>query len=197
MGAVIHIKPEQLGRALRSRGREVRQAIEKGVKVGAHRGRTHLVAQTDKRGITDRGLFKASWKTRTFSSKAQQRMGLEHIATIQNAAPYAGVIERGARPHKVSAEGRESIRGWVLRKMLGHTSRELRALQRDADVAAEIEMQVDAIVEGIVRKLEHHGQKGKFIVQDSLDTLTDMAVQEVQRIIRRLSHTRLDRGGAK
>jgi hypothetical protein len=36
-------------------------------------------------------------------------------AKIENNAPHAGIIEAGARPHKVNADGRAKLLAWVLK----------------------------------------------------------------------------------
>jgi hypothetical protein len=83
-------------------------------------------------------------------------------AHLLNDAPYAGIIEKGARPHTVSAEGRANIQRWVKRK-----------LQIADDKEAE------GIAWAIVKKIEKTGYKGTFAIQNSMEEFRQFAAEEV------------------
>lgn len=157
------ISAEQVGAILRAD----RDARTKGVTIGlsraAERGKAHLMTMTKKLGKVHMGQYRASWRV--------VRDGDGY--TIINDAPHAGVIELGARPHKVSPEGVEAIREWVRRKVLGYSI-------ADADSNAE----TDQITMGIVRKLAKYGQRGTFIVRDSMPELQRFVTVEIDRAIR-------------
>ena len=87
------------------RDQELRQAATlRGLRSGARRGLPILVRATPK----DQGLAQISWKTVMHGS-----VGL--VATNENSAPHIGILENGARPHKVSWEGIFAIYQWVER----------------------------------------------------------------------------------
>lgn len=157
------IRPEQLGAVLRAD----RDARRKGVRIGlyraAERGKAHLMTMTKRRGKVHMGQYRASWRV--------VRDGA--TATIVNDAPHAGIIELGARPHKVSPEGVEAIREWVRLKVLGYSI-------ADANSNAE----TDQITWGIVRRLAKYGQRGTFIVRDALPELNRFVGVEINRAMR-------------
>jgi hypothetical protein len=95
---VVKVTPGRLGAFLKANALRQHKAFEQGVKTAKLRG----VALLKQRTPVDTGVMKSAWASTKFG--------------IENDAPYAGIIERGARPHKVSREGREAIRKWVLRK---------------------------------------------------------------------------------
>lgn len=146
----IKIKPDELAPELRKRFSQIPKTINKGLRKGAMRGRTHLVKQTP----VDLGQMKNSWRV----------SGTDII----NDAPHAGIIEGGARPHKVNAAGIAALAGWARRK-LGITN----------------EKEAKGVAFAIAKKLEKEGQKGHFIVRDSMNRLRDFAVSEVVKEIRK------------
>ena len=103
--------------------------------------------------------MKAAWQTIELNDG-------NGLAQLINTAPYAWIVEEGARPHPVSQAGREAISLWVRRQMLVNDPEE-----------------VQRIVEAIVNKLQHHGQKGTFFVRDALKggTATKFLRAEINR----------------
>jgi hypothetical protein len=123
--------------------KEIREGIGRGIRNGVRRGRALLVIRTPK----DTGMLKASWRDNTH--RADAAMG-RVAAEIFNEAPYAGIVESGARPHPVSAEGVAAITRWAQRHFPTFTPAE-----------------INRIVTGIVYKLRTHGQKATYFVRDS------------------------------
>jgi hypothetical protein len=201
MSAVIKIDIKELGRELRARGRAVQRAIEKGMVVGAARGRTHLVELSDEHGITDRGLYKNAWKRH---SRGRGRVDLH------NQAPYAGIIEVGARPHPVSNEGLFAIAAWVERKpgdrVQSVASQRAYATQGplpkgtsrrsfEAGIRRHERRQVAYdIAVAIARKIAARGQEPKWVVRNALPELTRMLQVECERLIREQAGRRAGRG---
>lgn len=146
----IRVTPEELAADLQRRASKLPRGIKKGILSGIHRGRTLLTKRTP----VDRGQMKASWRA--------QPLTLELI----NDAPHAGIIEGGARPHKVNKAGRESLERWAMRQ-----------LQVDVKTAK-------AVAQGVINKLAREGQKGKFIVRDAMPELQAMVKIEVERLMR-------------
>ena len=105
----MKIRPDQLAGALRREMRQSKKLLKKAIKVGAARGRTHLVRKTP----VDTGQMKNSWKS-----------GEDYI---HNDAPHAGIVEGGARPHNVSPEGIESLIDWA-RRQLGMSEKDAKGI---------------------------------------------------------------------
>lgn len=169
----IVLKPEELGPELAARAKEQPLVIDRGLRSGAMRGSGHLARVARRLGkVGVSGLYASSFRThRIPSAEAGTRGGW----SIHNATPYAGIIEEGARPHKVSAEGREAIRLWVVRKLL-------RWSMADAEVNVEAG---EEIADRIIRKIEHHGQKPTYVVRDQMPQLVKWAAREVLYEIRK------------
>jgi hypothetical protein len=93
----------------------------------------------------DRGRLKNGWVILS-------RLG---IVDMVNNAPYAGVIERGARPFKISPEGLEALTGWVKRKLIGKGHRE------NAEWAARRSASFERDQYGPVSPFKQYGPKQK------------------------------------
>lgn len=169
---MIVVDAKDIGKVLAKDDKTRRRAMHVGLRRAAHRGRGLLVQRAKERGKIDRGQYRAAFRVvREEGVRAlDKRQGATY--TILNDAPYAGVIELGARPHKVSEAGREAIREWVRRKVFGFSASE-----------ADENAIVDQMTMGIVKKLEFKGQKGTFIVSDSLPALRDIVDEEISRAI--------------
>lgn len=199
MGAVIPIAPKQVGRSLIKRNEATFRAIAQGALRAAHRGRALLVRESPK----DQGQFKASWKVRAGSAaKSGKRSmfrtfkglvgGGVRLADVINDAPHAGIIEKGARPHRVSEEGIQALTDWVwrnLRDQLGVVEGPVKRgsggrtkLVRDAKMR-----QARGIAEAIAWKLRTKGQDPQYIVRGNLALLWGMAEEEIHRRIDALS----------
>ncbi len=137
--------------------------------IAAQRTRTALVAKTP----TDMGIMRNAWKV---VRKADTEV------RIENLAPHAGIIERGARPHGVNAAGVQALREWVIRKGLVTYSRgpgrgkegpaRLVSITKKQAASERYSAEVEAIVWGIVKKLKEKGQKGLFIARNLVPDAT-------------------------
>lgn len=186
--ATIRLKADQVGRELRARDRKMRQAVNRGVREAVHAGRYHMVRVTNAEDLVYKGQFKNSWDVR----RSSRRHGFQSW-DLANDAPHAGIIERGARPHPVSPEGRAAIMEWVARKVLGmRMSKQMRAFVSSAGASnpwsrrpgrrtREQLAQLQAITWGIVNRLKREGQQGRFIVRDNLDRLHEILLRMVER----------------
>ena len=187
--ATFTVTPNQLGAALRARGIMVADAIQKGLVSGARRGRAEMVRRSDDLGITDRGVYKNSWKVRDRRKTPVTYDGDQIIASLDNNTPYAGIIERGARPHPVSMQGLLNIVAWVERKRrdwLGEVNflpRQANQTWHQARKSARQQAAYDIAV-AIARKIKAHGQKGKFVLENAIPELAKIAGVEVAREVR-------------
>lgn len=195
MAFTIKVPPGQLGVFLKRQAKKFGDNVERGVRLGAERGRKLL---RDKTPVYD-GLMRAAWKV----SAIPQGKG----TLLSNDAPYAGVIEGGARPHGVSPEGKALIREWVRKKLTivdggkigpamkgagagygipknnigpwAHKQQKARPLTKLESGYGQEAEQIDAIVEAICHKIAMKGQPGKWIVRDNLGTLKRYVMDEI------------------
>jgi len=174
----IQLTPEQVAGKVRENNAKARGAIHKGQWRAAERARTFLVRATPK---VDTGQLKASWR-------------VDRGATIQlvNHAPHAGIIEAGARPHKVSMEGFYAIFRWAKRHGAGGPRGGGPKPIYRADVSyingmpfAPEDVPAARLAMGIVRKLAKEGQKPTWYVKKSMKTIQAMTVQEVAKALSR------------
>jgi hypothetical protein len=82
---------------------------------------------------------------------------------VQNVAPYAGIIERGARPHGVNKAGQEAIMRWAQKKL---------GLDEKA---------AKSVTWVICEKLRNHGQPGLFLVRNNMEKFLGFLKQEFER----------------
>jgi hypothetical protein len=141
VSTVIHIKPGQVGETLRKKDADIQNIVRKACRGAAMKLRTYLMKRTDDLKITDRGTYKNSFAVHT------TRTG----ASVTNNAPHAGIVELGARPHKVSREGIDSIQGWVKRKL-----------------GIKDEAESRSIAWAIAKTIELEGQEPRYVMRDAL-----------------------------
>lgn len=144
----------KLPRELAAREKAIKSAIARGIRNGIRRGRTLLVQRTP----VDTGLLKASWR----DSGVRIEPGGGLMAELWNDAPHAGIVEEGARPHSVSAAGRQAIYEWARRHFPGAGDRAWKS-----------------ITWAICKRLRERGQPGKFFIRDSRVELARLMVDEI------------------
>jgi hypothetical protein len=154
--ATERIDITKLGPATRHRNAMVVEGLRRGLRMGARGGRAVLVRRTPK----DRGQLKAGWRSKTFPE------GKREVARVTNDAPYAGVVELGARPHQVSLEGRVAIAGWVRRHFPQLSDAEAWSFAHN-----------------IAAKLAAEGQAPTYFVRNSLPDLTGLRNMEINRAL--------------
>lgn len=187
----ISIDLKDLPDDLQARLLELPIAIRRAMRSGTAFGRALLT----KKSPTDQGQLRDAWKT-IDSAGAMTGRTIELV----NEAPHAGIVERGARPHKVSAAGIAAIAQWVWRNRqnfnLGRVSGPVqrgkgaagggrKALQRTSELD-----QCKAIAYAIAWKIRHHGQKPTWFVRDSMPRISSVTRREVVREVERLAGTR-------
>lgn len=197
MGAVIRTNPGALAGQLKRRNAATLRAIARGALRGAHRGRAIIVRETP----VDQGQLKAAWKVTAGDpsllagkSTLRSRLASVVLAELGNSAPHAGIVELGARPHGVSAEGMQAIADWVMRNVdLGTVAGPVqrgsggrRKFQRDAR-----ERLAMAVAQSIAWKLRKYGQAPTYFVKSSRPLLEGVVQAEVEKGIGEVSR----RGG--
>lgn len=169
---VYEVPLGKLEQAMRKHGAEVEKALMKGLRSGAARAQADLKANKDP---WDRGMYAGAW-TLTDPSSRQ--------IILSNSTPYAGIIERGARPHKIGKAGRAAIREWVIRKGILQAEtkrgRMVRVTSRNKD---RFESLIDGVVWAICKKIEKEGRKPMWVVRSRLPKFRKYAVEETERTI--------------
>lgn len=184
--ATLTIEPGQLGVRIRADVAGTPKAINRAIFSGLQRGKAYLVGQSP----VYRGILRNAWKVMRL---------LEGGAELVNDQPYAGVMEAGARPFRISPEGRQALARWVYIKLLEGgkaTSRagrvqkrkylptgiaQARAAQHKGRVRAELEEEADQISWAIAKKFEKVGIKGRRFVWLALPKLAQMIEEEINR----------------
>ena len=187
----VSIKIEDLPKELKAREKASRAALVRGITYGARRGQRILMRSTP----VDTGQAKAGWKVGA-GGRIGSRGGI--AAVLTNDAPHVGIIEKGARPHKVSPEGWLAIYRWVVRhrKEFGFTSASGRARKPKKagrtvhpmlpDVK-DLDPRLATITWHIVRKIGREGQKPTYFVRGALPNLSKAMRLEIMRELRELS----------
>jgi hypothetical protein len=154
-----NLTPRGLTKLLEKQAREISKAAKRGALSAATRG----AAKLQKKVPRDTGDLARSFRVGHTSTGAQIRID----------APHAGIVERGARPHRVNAEGREALAGWVA----GWVRRRLKITD---------EAEINAVVAGICRKLEREGQKPTWFVRNYRTEAARVLREEVDAEIKNL-----------
>lgn len=157
--STVRVTPDKLAVTLRANARRERAIVASAALAAAHRYRAHLVELVDGAGVTDTGVYRRSFKV----IRSADGLG----ATVENHAPHAGVLERGARPHFVGAKVRAMIARWARRK--------LGLSQKEAIAAAW----------AIAYKISREGSKAHYFVRDSLPVARRLFGDEVRRRLKR------------
>lgn len=190
----IRVPPGQVGALIRATARKSPQAVRAGVRVAAERARSFLTTKSP----VYTGVHKNAWAV------VAQLAGAV-LAKVENTSPYAGVIERGARPHRISLDGWLALREWVRIKLFRPTiTRGKNKGKLSSRIVSGPEAsspgpmkgaqgpwgkygrEIDRITNAIAWKIRKHGQKGKFLVRDNLPKFGKWARDEVLEQIARL-----------
>ena len=135
-----------------------------------------------KESPVDRGILRNAWKV------VRHPDGSELV----NDQPYAGILERGSRPFKISKEGIIALAGWVKRKILagnyanvktripgkgkGNRTSSQKKLTRWA-----LDDEALSIAYAIARSWAKVGRKGKYFVLRNLNKLAALMDDEITR----------------
>lgn len=182
--STITISANQLGARVRSDHAGAPKAVSRAIFSGLHRGRAYIVGKSP----VDRGILRNAWRVIRLSDGGGE---------LVNDQPYAGILERGARPFKISQKGREALAGWVFRKLLqggiavknagnlGKRSRseygKRQVAKHKALVKWNLEEEAMQIAWAISKKWERIGMKGKRFVYYALPKLAELMEAEINR----------------
>lgn len=152
----IKVTPEEFAKDLRARLEKLSKQGYQAAKREASANARRLLAR---RTPVDTGQLKNSWHV--------------NKEGVRNDAPHAGVIEKGARPHKVNRQGIESLTAWAMRQL---------------GVGPE---QAKAVAWGIAKRLEARGQEGTYFVENSIPDIARALKKAVERQIRKQAKGRV------
>ncbi len=144
----IPMTPHGLVVELKRHAKILPEVLERGLVRAARRGAAHMPGQTP----TDMGQARNSWHV----VEGPGGIGLE------NNAPHAAIIELGARPHRVNAEGKQAIAEWAMRK-----------LGLDEKAAKSFSF-------ALAKKIEKEGQAPTYFVRAELEKLASFIGPEVE-----------------
>lgn len=150
------------------------KAITRAIFSAMQRGKSYLVGETP----VDRGILKNAWKVIKLSD------GVELV----NDQPYAGIVENGARPFKMSSAGISYLKGWVMRmfksgRMMPNGSASKIAVTHKKFKKPELEAQAESIAWAIAKHFEKEGMKGKKFVLKALPKLATLMDEEITRYL--------------
>jgi hypothetical protein len=203
VATVVTIKPGSLGAFIKGSVGKNAKAVQTGVRRGAMR----TVALLTRKTPVDQGIMKNAWKYVEVGGS----VGSPVIARVDNSAPHAGIVERGARPHMPPLEpilewvkrhlrsfgfvGPHGAPRWTKNWKQGPLKSAAASARRDAkraammrdhlEAVADYEDEVLKLAEAIRWKIFKHGQKGLFIVRNSLDEIREIVNDEVTKAVAR------------
>lgn len=163
----IPIRDDQLAPELLARAAKLPGVLSAGLNDAALLGQRMLKQRTPR----NLGHTADRWKVRKSTSTKSAVVPPE----IYNEAPHIGVLEMGARPHPVSAEGVAAITFWAQRK-LGLDYKEAKGV---------------AYV--IARRIRAEGTPATYFVRDSMDELRNYVGIALDQAIRAYARQRAKR----
>lgn len=134
----IKIKPGELSKRFERDIKSCKKGAIKGLRVAAEKGLELLKERTPE----DEGTMKAAWRIDGSGMKLM----------IKNDAPYADIVNSGARQHGVSEEGQQLILDWIHR--------------HDPSLT---DAQANNMLWGIMIKLKSQGYEGHHMVEATAD----------------------------
>jgi hypothetical protein len=164
----------------------LRQALAYGSRAGAERARAFIVKETP----GDLGQLRASWKIeQTYAAQVERAILSTDgtLASLINDAPHAAVVEFGAKPHGVSAEGWQAIYEWARRHARDARGR-MRPRPRGGDSGRPFtgpDPVITGITNAIVHKLRTQGQRPRLFIRNNLGMMRYLMATELAHAIER------------
>lgn len=190
--STVTIDAGSLGARIRSDSVGAPLAVKRAIFSAMHRGRSYIVDKTP----VDRGILRNAWRVIRLSDGAE----------LVNDQPYAGIMERGARPFKISSAGLWALKAWVMRmfkagRMFPEGASHKIVWKRGWDKRLataqgqtmikrtvkkrfnknKLEAEAERIAYAIAKSFERVGIKGKRFVYAALPKLAEIMEAEIQR----------------
>lgn len=191
--STVTIDAGKLGARIRADIKGSPKAVDRALFSALQRGKAFIVGKTP----VDRGILRNAWKVIRLSTGG---------AELVNDQPYAGIMERGARPFKISSAGLWALKGWVMRmfragrmhpegaqtRIVWKKSWDKRLAKADGRTMikrtynkrftkSELEEQAERIAYAIAKSFERVGMKGKRFVWQALPQLANLMEAEINR----------------
>lgn len=148
----IRVQNRQMSTVIKSDARLNRTAMGNAIEKASERFIKYL-RRVSPRGATDE--YRNSWETEG------KGLGLRVI----NSAPYAGIIERGARPHPVNQKGIEKLILWARAKITNN------------------QMEAEEIAHRIAWSIRQNGSRAFHVLEKALPRLEELFDEIVEREI--------------
>lgn len=179
--ATISIDAGKLGARLRADAKGAPLAVRRAMFSAAQRGKALLVKDSP----VDRGILRNAWRV------LKMLDGVELV----NDQPYAGVMERGARPFKISDDGLWALKAWVMRKLMsgdmnGRSSLKTKKIMKRRK-SFKLEKEAESIARAIAKSFAKVGIKGRRFVWRNLRVLASLMDGEMNRYLEKF----FNRGG--
>lgn len=172
MGTEIRVSSSLIPHYVKLEDTKVRRCVDLAEKAAARLLMVYLRKRADELKITDLGTYK--------------RGLIVWDKTVIATAPHSGIVELGARPHKVSLDGIIAIAFWVRRKLrqtYRRTSMQ-RARKNPEQEHGSRKYQWDEAFEiawAIAKSIEKRGQAPRYVMRDSLPKAREFMSEELAR----------------
>lgn len=164
----VTIEAGKLGARIKSDAKGMPRVLKNAMYSAGQRGKAFILGKTP----VDRGILRNAWRVVKMSG------GVELV----NDMPYAGIMERGARPFKIRGAGIEALTGWVKRKILQvGTIKGSKAHKHR--VKWIIDDEARSIAWAIAKTIEKVGIKGRRFVYMNLPKIAELMDSEVNRYL--------------
>lgn len=194
MSDTVTMTETELGVRLRADAQGTPKAVLRAMFSAAQRGKAWIVGKTP----VDRGILRNAWKV--------IKLSIFQEVHLVNDQPYAGIVERGSRPFKISGAGIWALKGWVMRRMkagdiypsgAGHRVTWARGWKKLLNKAkgqsqitkkrkirisrSQMEKEAESIAYAIAKTFEKIGMKGKRFILQNLPILASLMDEEMKR----------------
>jgi len=177
----IKVTPKQFAIRLSKIESMSRPAIVRGLRHGARRGQRTVAKRTP----VDLGGARNAWDVQEIKDTMRPSA---KVAKLINDLGYVRVLEEGARPHPVSAEGFLSIWRWCQRNGVSAADEEREIVRYYGYVFEGADVAFATMAYLITRQLAIVGQDGQFFVKSSVPSMRrnarKMVVAELGAVIK-------------
>lgn len=178
----IRIRAQDMGKDIKRRLRAIEASIPRNMEAAADEAKEFMQkGKNTPKGVT--GELRKGWEVSRTSTGAE----------LLNDAPHAGIVEKGARPHKVNEEGMKALTQWVFRKFFGRSFKigSGRGVRRRGN-AEETKLnrrrkqlrEAKGIAYAIAQKIEREGQAPRFFVKKRMGKFGKMLKLHIEKSIR-------------
>lgn len=172
--STVRVTIDHVAGAIRIHDESLRSACKKAARASAIRLKAHLRSVVKASGVNDLGTYMAG-------------IQVEGTSVVANA-PHSGIVENGARPHKVSLQGIVAIAEWVIRKLRFTWKRSASSRWRSKTPERETGRrryrwaEALGIARAIAKKIEREGQQGRYFMRDALPMASKFYHEELNRL---------------